>query len=71
MVSVKRSDIEAAIRRWEKKAKAELFLDDWLHMQSRAWLVAEIEAMLAQSAPESSEVESSRVESNRTRKKGH
>lgn len=65
MVSV--SDIEAAVRGWERRAKSEMYLDDFLHPKARAWLIEAmieaIEPLHAQSAPESSEVESSRVES--------
>lgn len=69
-MTVSREAIEHAIGKWERRAKSEMYLDDFLHPKARAWLIEAIEALHAQSAPESSEVESSRVESNRTRKKG-
>jgi len=59
----KRAAIESAISRWEKRAKSEMYLDDFLHPKARFWLIEAIESLHAQSAPESSEVESSRVES--------
>lgn len=70
MVRVTRNDIGLAIAKWERRAKSEMYLDDFLHPKARTWLIEAIESLHAQSAPESSDVESSRVESNRTRKKG-
>lgn len=63
MVGVSREAIEAVVRQWERMAKGEMYLDDYLHPKARAWLIEAIEILHAQSAPESSEVESSRVES--------
>lgn len=62
-MKVSRNDIGLAIAKWEKRAKSEMYLDDFLHPKARFWLIDEIEALHAQSAPESSEVEQSRVES--------
>jgi hypothetical protein len=62
-MTVSREAIEAVVRQWERMAKGEMYLDDYLHPKARAWLIEAIEILHAQSAPESSEVESSRVES--------
>lgn len=70
-MTVSREAINAVVMEWNRKAKSELFMDEWLHPVAKQWLIEAIESIHAQSAPESSEVEQSRAESNRTRKKGH
>jgi len=41
-MTVARETIEAAISRWERKARAELYLSENLHPKARAWLVEEM-----------------------------
>lgn len=41
-MSVSREAIEHAIAKWERRAKSEMYLDDFLHPKARAWLIEEL-----------------------------
>ena len=41
-MTVSREAIEHAIGKWERRAKSEMYLDDFLHPKARAWLIEEL-----------------------------